>query len=370
MTTGPILGPEGVIWPADWLLAHVEEIRDMGLRIVSIHVFAENLVQSMDKLKAIAEKTGLKQFVVKTPENSTESILQQTALNYMKAADMLETFGVRLLLHNEAGDIQTKIAGKTAYEHLLDLCMGKVGAQVDVGWVQFGGEDPAAFLERNAARVQSVHHKDFGAGREPIDVPVGTGNVDLAACFRFAQSRDIPQLVDQEHFGPDVPGELQKVCQMLNGFAQNRKDTVSFLNVYDVKTGAVRTVASFDRVIEAPNWLKNSDTILYNAEGHMYAYDLNTNTERLLDTGSCDQCNNDHVVPPDETELAVSHMTFDNGGFTSRVYIVPMKGGEPRLVTPNSPSFCTAGRRTARRWPTALSATSTAGRRWTYTRSR
>ena len=160
VTTGPILGPEGVIWPADWLLAHVEEIRDMGLRIVSIHVFAENLVQSMDKLKAIAEKTGLKQFVVKTPENSTESILQQTALNYMKAADMLETFGVRLLLHNEAGDIQTKIAGKTAYEHLLDLCMGKVGAQVDVGWVQFGGEDPVAFLERNAARVQSVHHKD------------------------------------------------------------------------------------------------------------------------------------------------------------------------------------------------------------------
>ena len=339
VTTGPIFGPEGVIWPADWLLAHVEEIRDMGLRIVSIHVFAENLVQSVDKLKAIAEKTGLKQFVVKTPENSTESILQQTALNYMKAADMLETFGVRLLLHNEAGDIQTKIAGRTAYEYLLDLCMGKVGAQVDVGWVQFGGEDPVAFLERNAARVQSVHHKDFGAGREPIDVPVGTGNVDLAACFRFAQSRDIPQLVDQEHFGSDVPGELQKVCQMLNGFAQNRKDTVSFLNVYDVKTGAVRTVASFDRVIEAPNWLKNSDTILYNAEGHMYAYDLNTNTERLLDTGSCDQCNNDHVVSPDETELAVSHMTFGDGGFTSRVYIVPMEGGEPRLVTPNSPSF-------------------------------
>ena len=61
--------------------------------------------------------------------------MQQTALNYMKAADMLETFGVRLLLHNEAGDIQAKIAGKTAYEHLLDLCMGKVGAQVDVGWV-------------------------------------------------------------------------------------------------------------------------------------------------------------------------------------------------------------------------------------------
>ena len=59
VTTGPILGPEDVIWPADWLLAHVEEIRDMGLRIVSIHVFAENLVQSMDKLKAIAETLSM-----------------------------------------------------------------------------------------------------------------------------------------------------------------------------------------------------------------------------------------------------------------------------------------------------------------------
>lgn len=154
---GPILGPEGVIWPQTGCLHMSKKFGIWAWRIVSIHVFAENLVQSMDKLKAVAEKTGLKQFVVKTPENSTESILQQTALNYMKAADMLETFGVRLLLHNEAGDIQTKIAGKTAYEHLLDLCMGKVGAQVDVGWVQFGGEDPVAFFgaQRGAGAVRA-----------------------------------------------------------------------------------------------------------------------------------------------------------------------------------------------------------------------
>lgn len=114
---------------------------------------------------------------------------------------------------------------------------------------------------------------------------------------------------------------------------------MSFLNVYDVKTGAVRTVASFDRVIEAPNWLKNSDTILYNAEGYMYAYDLNTEHGTAARHRQLRPMHNDHVVSPDETELAVSHMTFDNGDFTSRVYIVPMKGGEPRLVTPNSPSF-------------------------------
>ena len=41
---------------------------------------------------------------------------------------------------------------------------------------------------------------------------------------------------------------------------------------------------------------------------------------------------------PEEDAIAVSHMTFENG-FTSRVYIVPFDGSEPRLVTPDSPSF-------------------------------
>lgn len=331
--------PEKVIWPMDWLMEHADEIMSMGLKINSIHVFSANLAGAIGELKVLAAKVGLKQFVVKTPNDISELSLHQAALTYMKAADELAEAGVDLLLHNEAADIQTKIAGRTAYERLLDLCMGKVYAQVDVGWVQFGGEDPVEFLVRNAWRVRSVHHKDFGPGAEPADVPLGTGTVDLAACFRFAQHRDIPQLVDQEHFGPDVPGELAAACGLLNGFPYSgRENTVSYLNTYDTETGEVRTLARFGRVIEAPNWLKTSDTILYNSEGHIYAYDLAGGTERLVDTGPCDRCNNDHVVSPDERFIAVSHNDAVDG-YASRVYTVPLAGGEARLVTPETPSY-------------------------------
>lgn len=328
-----------VIWPAGWLMEHVDEIMSMGLEINSVHVFSANLAGAAGELKAIARKAGLKQFVVKTPNDISETSLHQAALNYMRAADELADVGVDLLLHNEAGDIRTKIAGKTAYERLLDLCMGKVFAQVDVGWVRFGGEDPAELLRRNAWRVKSIHYKDFGAGPEPVDVPIGSGAVDLAACFSFAQHRDIPQTIDQEHFGPDVPGELAKTIQMLNGYAYNsRANTVSYLNIYDIESGEVKTLARFDRVIEAPNWLKNSDTILFNAEGHMFRYDIASGTETMLDTGVCDQCNNDHVVSPDGCFIAVSHNDAVDG-YSSRVYIAPVNGGEARLVTPESPSF-------------------------------
>jgi len=340
VTVGTFPAPEGVVWPIDWLLAHADEIMEMGLTINSIHVFAENLAGEVEPLKTLAKKVRLRQYVVKTPYGISEISLQQAALTYMQVADDLTEIGVNLLLHNEAADIQTKIAGKTAYEHLLDLCMGKVFAQVDVGWVKFGREDPVEFLERNAWRVKSIHHKDFPTGgAEPVDVPVGSGCVDLEACFSFAQHRDIPQLIDQEHFGGNVPGELAATERLLNGFVySSRKNTISYLNIYDTETGRVETLKEFDCVIEAPNWLKKSDTILFNSDGRMYAYDLATGRERVLNTGVCDQCNNDHVVSPDETQIAVSHN--DNmGGFASHVYIVPMEGGEARLVTPNSPSF-------------------------------
>lgn len=329
-----------VIWPSGWLMEHADEIKGMGLKINSVHVFSGNIAGVTDELKSLAEKVGFRQAVVKTPGDISETSLHQAALTYMKAADELGEAGIDLLLHNEAADIQTKIAGKTAYERLLDLCMGKVSAQVDVGWVQFGGEDPVDFLHRNGWRVKSVHYKDFPAGAaEPVDVPIGAGGVGLAECFRFAQHRDIPQLIDQEHFGPDVPGELAKSCQLLNSFVYSgRADTVSYLNTYDIESGEVKTLARFDRVIEAPNWLKKSDTILFNSEGRMYAYDISTGNETMIDTGACDQCNNDHVVSPDETQIAVSHNDAMDG-FASRVYIAPIEGGEARVVTPESPSF-------------------------------
>lgn len=331
-----IPGQEEIIWPIDWLSAHEKELEELGLRIRSAHVFTADLTADVKPLLALAEKVGLWQYVVGSPRELTALSLQQTALTYCKAADELGEAGVSLLLHNGAADIRTKTAGKTAYEQLLDLCLGKVFAQVDVGWVKAGGEDPEAFLKRNAWRVKSIHHKDVPAdGNE--DITLGKGTVDLAACFGFAQHRNIPQLIDQDHFGPDAPKELADDFRLLNRFTYNsRKNTVSYLNIFDAETGEIKTLSRFDRVIEAPNWLKKSNTILFNSEGHMYAYDIDSGKETLIDTGSCDDCNNDHVVSPDETKLAVSHAA---AGFGSRVYTLPITGGEPRLITPLSPSY-------------------------------
>ena len=335
----PIPGLEHVIWPMDWFAAHAGEIADMGLEVVSCHIFAADIAASAGAFARMARELGVRQFVVKSPAELTDMSLQQAAMNYMRAADALAGAGAELLLHNERADIAARLRGKTAYEYLLDLCLGKVGAQVDVGWALAGGEDPEALLWRNAGRVRSLHFKDFvRSGEDLSEVAPGAGAVDTAACLQFARAFGCTQVLDMDGCPNGRDADYRAALGTLRSLASERPNTVSYLNTLDVETGAVRTLARFDRVIEAPNWLKGEDCLLYNSEGRMYRYDIGTGAETLMDTGLCDCCNNDHVVSPDERFLAVSHMTFE-GGFTSRVYVVPMAGGEARLVTPNSPSF-------------------------------
>ena len=56
----------------------------------------------------------------------------------------------------------------------------------------------------------------------------------------------------------------------------------------------------------------------------------------LLDTGGQIHCNNDHGISPDGTQLAISDQTQDG---KSRIYVLPIAGGTPRLVTPKAPSY-------------------------------
>jgi len=117
----------------------------------------------------------------------------------------------------------------------------------------------------------------------------------------------------------------------------NREEDQSVLEIYDVLTHQRTVVAEIDDCIEAPNWTPDGKALIYNSNGHMYRIDLETRETRQIDTGYADNCNNDHVLSADGTQLAVSHGTREDG--KSRIYTLPVTGGVPRLITPLAPSY-------------------------------
>ena len=115
------------------------------------------------------------------------------------------------------------------------------------------------------------------------------------------------------------------------------RDSYSILETVDIHTGVRTVLKEFDYVIEAPNWTQDGEFLVYNSQGKIYTYELKTGTINEIDSGFATDCNNDHVLSPDNTQLAVSHFTNDDA--TSRIYILPLAGGKPTLVTDMGPSY-------------------------------
>jgi dipeptidyl aminopeptidase/acylaminoacyl peptidase len=88
---------------------------------------------------------------------------------------------------------------------------------------------------------------------------------------------------------------------------------------------------------EAPNWLRDGTTFLFNRGGRLYRLPVAGGDPTLIDTGFAIRCNNDHGVSPDQTLLAISDQSQEND--RSNVYIVPTGGGVPRRITVKSPSY-------------------------------
>ncbi|OCT13045.1 transporter [Paenibacillus pectinilyticus] len=115
------------------------------------------------------------------------------------------------------------------------------------------------------------------------------------------------------------------------------RQVISYLEIVDVNTGERQVLAEFDDLIEAPNWTRDGNCLIYNRRGLLYAFEIATGESSVIDSGYANWCNNDHVLSPDNTHVAVSHHTEEDG--QSRIYVFPLSGGTPTLITPMAPSY-------------------------------
>ncbi|QFI66558.1 TolB family protein [Sinorhizobium alkalisoli] len=111
----------------------------------------------------------------------------------------------------------------------------------------------------------------------------------------------------------------------------------SSVEIFDIATAETRVVWQTERLVEAPNWSPDGRFLVFNGDGRLYRIALDGAPEPVeIDTGFARQCNNDHGISPDGTTLAISDKTEFG---KSAIYLLPVEGGAPRLVTPKLPSY-------------------------------
>ncbi len=120
------------------------------------------------------------------------------------------------------------------------------------------------------------------------------------------------------------------------GFSQSQDNIQSELVIINVETGEEKTILKENRHFEAPNWSRDGEYLLINADGFLEKISLDGENLGKLFPNQVSRANNDHGLSFDGKTLVFSK---NEEGLSSRIYIIPLKGGEPRLVTPNYPSY-------------------------------
>jgi TolB protein len=113
---------------------------------------------------------------------------------------------------------------------------------------------------------------------------------------------------------------------------------VSFLEIIDIETGLREIVYQDTSLFEAPNWSPEGTTLYFNRGGYIYSIPVEGGDPERLDTGFANRNNNDHVLSPGGSHMAISHHSADDGG-VSIIYAVNIKGGEPIRITKRGPSY-------------------------------
>lgn len=145
-----------------------EEIKAMlekhGLDAISVHqgpdVFIDKAQETIDYLKTIGVKYCAipwygREKLIGTPE------WENTVKLFCDIAEKLAANGIKLCYHNHDFEYDM-YEDKYIIDHIFEAVPG-LSPEFDTGWVTYAGENPAAYIEKYADKVDIIHLKDFYA---------------------------------------------------------------------------------------------------------------------------------------------------------------------------------------------------------------
>lgn len=200
-------------------LKTAQEVRkacvDAGLKICGTHASLDQLEKEFNRV--VEEAILFDRCAVVCPFLSEDR--RKDANGWRKTAELFNTIGAELgrhsldfAYHNHSFEFQ-KFDGKAGLDILYESTdPAHVKAELDVYWVQHGGADPVAYLDKLATRTRLVHLKDMAGGAERRFAPVGSGILDfpaiLAACEKYNVKSEI---VEQDNCYETPPLEAMRI---------------------------------------------------------------------------------------------------------------------------------------------------------------
>lgn len=187
-----------------------------ALSVVSAHIGLDELTNNMDESLALANSFGIDHIVCPflmpearpTDKQGWVSLATQLAgIN-----EVLEQNGKTFAWHNHDFEFDVLSDGSVPMQVLLEQAP-KMHWELDIGWIQRAGANPATWLQLHADRISAIHLKDLAAEGECLDedgwADVGHGVVDWQSLIADIKKTKA-SVFAVEH---DNPSSLQRLAK-------------------------------------------------------------------------------------------------------------------------------------------------------------
>ncbi len=193
---------------------------DTGLVAVSTHTGYERIINEIEKVieeHKILECEGIICPGLPMELHNKEGYLK-VADEFNKIVDKIKENGLILGYHNHAIEFE-RYDEKTGLEILLDNCP-ELHAEIDTYWVQYGGGDPAFWIEKYKNRVSQVHFKDMGIIKnQQVMPPICEGNLNWNRIIKTCKKSKVKYcLIEMDRPTIDPFEALKKSLENLKNF--------------------------------------------------------------------------------------------------------------------------------------------------------
>ncbi len=202
-----------------------KRIDDLGLLCAGTHEGFERLEKNLNEVIEYNKTIGNRFLVC---PSMPEEWRNKGADGFKAFGEKMNAIGERaaqsdmqLCYHNHSFEFKEE-NGQLLIESLLLASDPKlVQSEVDVYWVKYADQDPAAWIRRHSGRCPLIHMKDM-AKEDRSFAPVGTGILDSKGVIKAARANNAAwYIVEQDSSKRPILGEvatsLKNLRQLLKG---------------------------------------------------------------------------------------------------------------------------------------------------------
>lgn len=200
-------------------------LQELNLKAIGSHIGLQLLEERLDEEIAYLQTIGAKYAICPwlPVEARDAEAWRGHMVKFEQYGKRFRDAGIQFAYHNHEFEFEVEIDGQIVFDALYErIAPQYLQVEMDIGWVQYSGVDPLAYIKKYAGRLPLLHLKDFRkgeAGKQIDTVELGRGDLPLEQIISAASEASVEWLIVEQDVCANPP--IEAVAESMEWIKNN-----------------------------------------------------------------------------------------------------------------------------------------------------